>query len=72
MSLFIMTVVDTFHLENGRTIFVGQVEPEVKVIPPCDCEILVGDEIKALLRIDGEDIPKGKKHRTERFLRASD
>jgi hypothetical protein len=61
MSLFTMTVADTFHLEDGRTVFVGPVETDAKVIPPCDCEILVGDEIKASLRIDGEEIPKGKK-----------
>lgn len=61
MSLFTMKVEDTFHLEDGRTVFVGTVETEAKAIPPCDCEILVGDEIKASLRIDGEEIPKGKK-----------
>jgi len=60
-SLFTMTVSDTFHLEDGRTVFVGPIEAEAKAIPPCDCEILVGDEIKASLRIDGEEIPKGKK-----------
>jgi hypothetical protein len=60
MSLFTMTVTDTFHLEDGRTLFVGPVETDAKVIPPCDCEILVGDEIKMALRIDGEEIPKGK------------
>jgi hypothetical protein len=61
MSLFTMTVFDTFRLEDGRTVFVGPIETEAMVIPPCDCEILVGDETKASLRIDGEEIPKGKK-----------
>jgi hypothetical protein len=60
MSLFVMTVVDTFHLEDGRTVFVGPIETEAKIVPPCDSEILVGNEIKASLRIDGEEIPKGK------------
>ncbi len=55
-----MKVVDTFHLEDGRTIFVGPIETEMKDIPPCECEILVGNEIKSSLRIDGEEIPKGK------------
>ena len=61
MGLFVMTVVDTFHLQDGRTIFVGPIETEAKVIRPCDCEVLVGDEVKASLRIDGEEIPMEKK-----------
>jgi hypothetical protein len=61
MSLFTMTVVDTFHLEDGRTVFVGPVETGAKAIPPCDCELLVDDEVMMSLRIDGEEIPKGRK-----------
>lgn len=61
MSLFTMRVSDTFNLEDGRTVFVGPVETEAKAIPPCECEIVVGNEVKASLRIDGEDIPKGNK-----------
>ena len=61
MSLFTMKVEDTFHLEDGRTVFVGAVETEAKAIPPCNCEIIVGNEIRASLRIDGEEIAKGNK-----------
>ena len=43
MSLFRMKVEDTFHLEDGRTVFVGAVETLAKAIPPCDCEILVAN-----------------------------
>ncbi len=60
MSLFTMKVKDTFHFENGRTVFVGLLDTDAKTIPPCDCEILVGNEVKASMRIDGEEIPKGK------------
>lgn len=56
-----MRVEDTFHLEDGRTVFVGRIETEAKAIPPCDCDIVVDGEIKASMRIDGEEIPKGKK-----------
>jgi hypothetical protein len=56
-----MRVEHTFNLEDGRTVFVGAVETEVGTIPPCDCEILVDDDIKISLRIDGEEIPKEKK-----------
>ena len=67
MNHFTMTVTDTFHLEDGRTIFLGPIETEMKVVPPCDCEILVGNEIKVSLRIDGEEIPKGK-HVSDRAI----
>jgi hypothetical protein len=61
MSVFFrMIVKDTFHLKDGRTLFVGAVETKAKIAPPCDCEVLVGGEVKASIRIDGEDIPKGK------------
>lgn len=61
MSLFVMTVKDTFHLEGGRTVFVGSLESEAKSIPPCECEIVQGNEVKASIWIDGEDFLKGKK-----------
>jgi hypothetical protein len=61
MSLFTMRVEDTFHLEDGRPVFIGAVETEAASIPPCDCEIVVGDEVKASFRIDGEEFLKGKK-----------
>jgi hypothetical protein len=56
MGLFTMSVKDTFHFADGTTAFVGQVEPNVKFIRPCDCEILVDGEVKGSVRIDGEMI----------------
>lgn len=56
-----MTVENTFHLEDGRTVFVGPIETQSNGIPPCECEIVVGGEIRASLRIDGEEIPKGNR-----------
>ncbi len=61
MSRFVMKVVDTFHFEDGRTVFVGPIETEANLIRPCDCEVLVADEVQTSLRIDGEDILKDKK-----------
>ena len=60
MSLFTMMVRDTFHLGNGRTVFVGPLEKHLKYIPPCDCEIVVNDEVRGTVRIDGEDFLKDK------------
>jgi hypothetical protein len=55
-----MAVKDTFHSKDGITAFVGLLERDTKMIPPCDCEILVNGAVKASLRIGGEMIPKGK------------
>ena len=61
MSLFLMQVKDTFHLADGRTVFIGSVKTEAKNISSCDCEILVENEVKGSLRIDGEEVPKDKR-----------
>jgi hypothetical protein len=61
MNQFVMTVSDVFHFEDGRTIFVGPVESQEGNIRPCECEVIVNGEIKGTLKIDGEEIPKGKK-----------
>ena len=63
MSLFTMKVEDTFYLADGRTVFIGVLETEVAPIPSCDCEIVVGDDVKASLPIDGEEFLKDKKTR---------
>lgn len=54
-----MTVKDTFHLEDGRTAFVGLLETKANNIPACECEILIGNEVRACIWIDGEDFVKG-------------
>ena len=60
MNFFQMKVKDTFRFQNGATVFVGAIESSEKMIPPCECEIVVGDEVKASLRIDGEMILEKK------------
>ncbi|MGB2591527.1 MAG: hypothetical protein WBG02_02320 [Candidatus Acidiferrum sp.] len=57
---FEMTVEDTFFFQDGRVVFAGRIEfcgPE-KVIRECDCEIVLNNQIKAPLRIEGEMRPK--------------
>ena len=56
MGLFTMRVKDTFHLEGGTTAFIGVLETHARTIPPCDCQIIVNNEVKMSLRIDGEMI----------------
>jgi hypothetical protein len=77
MRLFTMVVRDTFQLDDGLTVFIGPLERNVKAIPPCDCEIIVKDEVKATIRIDGEMFlrPRSKSDRaistSQRFDLAS-
>jgi hypothetical protein len=61
MKSFEMVVKDTFRLENGATAFMGTIEPESNVIGPCDCELIVDNEVKTSIRIDGEMIVERKK-----------
>lgn len=56
-----MQVEDTFHFEDGRTVFVGTVKSDENIITACDCEIVFAGVVKLSLWIDGEEIPKGKK-----------
>ena len=49
-----MKVQDVFPL-TARTVFVGEVIGEPKVIRACDCELLIAGSSPASFRIDGED-----------------
>jgi hypothetical protein len=60
MRTFEMKVVDTFHFANGSTVFIGSVEAPQAPIPECECEIVVGNEVKGTVRIDGEMIAEKK------------
>jgi hypothetical protein len=55
-ALFEMQVKDTFRLGDHMTAFIGPVESELKFIRACDCEIIVDNEVKGAIRIDGEMI----------------
>jgi hypothetical protein len=57
---FEMEVKDTFHFADGTTVFVGPVRSESKFIRTCDCEIILDNEIKASVRIDGEMVATRK------------
>ena len=58
---FEMIVEDVFSLQEGRTMFVGEVGGTSRVIPPCECELLIDDTVRTRFRLDGEwihPIPK--------------
>ncbi len=61
MKPFRMAVKDTFHFRDGTTAFMGTIDSESDFIRPCDCEIVLGGEVKASVRIDGEMIAERKK-----------
>lgn len=61
MSTFEMAAEDTFFFQDGRVVFAGHIQfsgPE-KVIRECDCEIILDNQVKADLRIEGEMRPLG-------------
>lgn len=58
MTRFAMNVKDTFRLGDHMLAFIGPVQSESNFIGACDCEIVVGNEVKGSIRIDGEMIPK--------------
>ena len=61
MKPFEMVVEDTFHFENGSTAFAGMIESESDFTGPCDCEVILGNEVKASIWIDGEMMVKRNK-----------
>jgi hypothetical protein len=60
MKTFEMSVIDTFHLSDGTTVFSGIVKPDTAVISANDCEIIFHGRLIAVLHIDGELILKNK------------
>lgn len=57
MTPFEMKIIELFRFVDGRTVFVGSIEGDVKFIPPCRCELLVDGVPTAALQIEGEMIP---------------
>jgi translation elongation factor EF-Tu-like GTPase len=58
---FEMAVEDTFHFENDSTAFAGMIETESDFTGPCDCEVILGNEVKTSICIDGEMMVKRNK-----------
>lgn len=51
---FEMIVFDVFHLQGGRTVFVGSVKGLNKLIQKCQVEVLVNEKIYKIIEIEGE------------------
>jgi hypothetical protein len=69
-----MVIEDTFHFENGLTAFAGMIETESDFTGPCDCEVILGNEVKGSTWIDGEMTVKRNKtpHRAISTTRSID
>ena len=59
-SNFEMALADVFAFEDGRTVFAGEIIIGPNYIPPCDCELLIGETPVARFRIDREMLPLNK------------
>ena len=57
MTPFEMKITDLFRFADGRTVFVGPIEGDVKFVPPCRCELLVDGVPTCAIQIEGEMIP---------------
>jgi hypothetical protein len=55
-----LQVAEVFRFEGGRTVFVGKLLGEEKYIPPCRAELLVNDNIVAVIHVEGEMLPNGE------------
>ena len=65
-SNFEMALADVFAFEDGRTVFAAEIIIGPNYIPPCDCELLIGETPVARFRL-GEMLPLNK---TEQKLRS--
>lgn len=55
-----MIVKEIFFFQDGRTVFVGEVDTQQDLIKPCICDIYVEGYKYSTLYIEGEMIPNKK------------
>ena len=56
ISAFTFAVEDTFAFSNGVTVFVGRPEPAIKVLAPCDVDVVVDDQLVGRIRLTAERV----------------
>jgi hypothetical protein len=57
LTAFAMKIADVFHFADGRTVFVGPIDGDVKFIRPCKCELLIDGVPTSIIQIEGEMMP---------------
>ena len=55
---FNMRVLNVFNLSNGRTVFAGEIYGHPELVNSCVCEFRYGEDIMAVVDIEGEQIVK--------------
>ena len=55
---FNMRVLNVFNLSNGRTVFAGEIYGHPELVNSCVCELRYGEDIMAVVDIEGEQIVK--------------
>ena len=67
------SVLKSFVLRDGQTVFVGTVDPELPLIPPGKCRIVASDgQVLTELNIDGETIVEQNGHPSYRVISTRD
>ena len=69
-----LIVIDKFHFRDGdgRTVFLGLVKGRIKLIPAGYCDLLVREQKKATIWIDGEEIVEKKQNTPYRAVSTTD
>ena len=54
---FIFHIENVFHFENGQTVFVGIVEEGPNLINSREVVLMMGDNVKQTIKLEGEMLP---------------
>jgi hypothetical protein len=65
LMAFEMQIVEAFHFQDGRTVLVGPVGGNETLIRAGRCELLMEDERRAIVSIEGEMLPSGPSTRRD-------
>jgi hypothetical protein len=67
-----LSVVEVFHFEDGRTVFVGPFHEGADYIPACRAKLLVNGRVVATLSLEGEMMPNGRHPQGYRSVSTTD
>ena len=70
-NFFKMIVKEIFSFQEGRTVFVGEVDIKQSLIKPCVCDIYVEGHKRYTIHIEGEMLPN-KKYINHRAISTTD
>ncbi len=56
---FVMIIKEIFNFQDGRTIFVGEINDRPHHIKKCNCKLYVANKLYGEIKIEGEMIPRG-------------